>query len=97
MNAISIIVNWSGPNNFDDASKLEKQGIYLVYGRNRKGTEPDNYKLLYCGISEREILEKEFMNIGMMAIVIKIMNGGLVVRCFPEEKERLFWRWQNGL
>ena len=55
MSPISIIMNWSGPYTFDEASELERQGVYIVYGRNRRGPEPENFKFLYCGISVRDV------------------------------------------
>ena len=54
-NEISIIINWSGTYKFDQAIELEKQGLYLAFGRNKFGAAPAEKKLLYCGISERNI------------------------------------------
>lgn len=55
MNPISIIINWTGPYSFEQACEQEKQGLYLVHGRNRNGKNPIRRKFLYCGISERKI------------------------------------------
>ena len=55
MNPVSIIINWSGPFTYDKASMMERQGIYMCFGRNKLGPAPEENKLLYCGISERDV------------------------------------------
>lgn len=52
---VSLIIGWEGPYSFDEASGLEGPGVYLVYGRNRRGAPPRFDKILYCGISDRDI------------------------------------------
>ena len=60
MSPLSIIINWSGPYSFEEAIESERQGIYICFGRNRRGPEPEEYKLLYCGISERDIGDRVY-------------------------------------
>ena len=58
MRSFSIIIHWYGPFSFNDAINIKEEGIYFTYGRNKKGATPENCKLLYCGISERDIGER---------------------------------------
>ncbi len=51
-NALSIVIDWSGPYTFEDACKQTGDGLYLSYGRNKLGATPKKLKLMYCGISE---------------------------------------------
>ena len=55
MTSISIVVNWTGPYSFESACNLTDKGIYLIFGRNKRGKNPEFSKVLYCGITERDI------------------------------------------
>lgn len=55
MSPIAIIIHWKGPYSFDEACEVKKKGLYIVSGRNRHGIEPENEKLLYCGITKRDV------------------------------------------
>ena len=40
---------------FENACNLSGPGVYISLGRNSRGKSPANNKLLYCGISSRDI------------------------------------------
>lgn len=53
--SLAMVVRWWGPYSFDDAREVgDFTGLYLVYGRNRRGRRPAEDKLLYVGISENQ-------------------------------------------
>lgn len=49
-----VVVRWHGPFDFEGATAEGGSGLYLCFGRNRKGRPPVAPKLLYCGISDRQ-------------------------------------------
>ncbi len=52
MTETMMVIRWRGPYSFENACMLPNSGLYLCWGRNRRGAPPAQAKLLYCGISD---------------------------------------------
>jgi len=94
----AIIIHWSGPYTFQEAIEQKKMGLYLVYGRNKKGPSPIKEKLLYCGVSaNRRGVGQRISNHKNKSYNYEKNNWWIGRQVYPNRKNRKFLEWAEWI